>query len=149
MLNKQPPQHSGATRIVPQDQSTLGSETDGGAVPLVDMATFKHLLSVVGAPDDTELLGRLRHDFQTQGAGLPTHPKSADFTAIQKRSHVLIALAGVIGAAGLETAATALNDAAHRHDIQATAALCQSVQRLTCDIIAFLDKQLWSRRGHE
>lgn len=148
MLNKLPPRHSGVARTVSQDQSALGSKTDGGAVPLVDMATFKHLLAVVGTPDDTELLARLRDDFQTNGAGLPTPPKSTDFTAIQKQSHVLIALGGVIGAAGLETAATALNDAAHRHDIQTTTTLCHSVQRLSGDIIAFLDEQLGSQRGH-
>ncbi len=113
----------------------------------VDTAVFERLLAAVGPAAQPELLRRLRDDFQSHGADLPLHPAKADLTQVRKLSHVAVALAGVVGAARLQMAATALHDAAEHGDLDKARQLCPAVQEQSTEIIAFLKQQLRARTG--
>ncbi len=89
----------------------LPSAADG-----FDRATFDHLIVIAGPEAARELLDRLAADLDKCGKGLSTGLSCADLAAIRADTHVLIALAGAVGAARLQALAQALNTAAHRRD---------------------------------
>lgn len=87
-----------------------------GADHTFDRSTFDRLIEVAGPDSALELLDRLAADLgkceRSLGAGLGDQ----DSLAVRAETHVLIALAGAVGAVRLQTLAEVLNAAAHRHD---------------------------------
>jgi len=107
----------------------------------VPYAGLDRLLATAGPEMARELLDRLSSDLRTAERELIGGLATGDIAAIRACSHVLIALAGAVGAAMLLTLVTALNAAAHRKDTSAFA-------RLGRDALTHLDR-LISHVTHE
>ena len=79
------------------------------------------LLEAAGPDVGHELLERLSSDLRMAERDLIAGLASNDVTVIRSCTHVLIALAGAVGATALQTLVTNLNAAAHRRDTGAFA----------------------------
>lgn len=89
----------------------------GGRAPaglVIDRARFDRLLELAGAEGAQELLQRLIEDLRQVDRGLQRGLAEHDPAEIRAQTHVLIALAGAVGATALQRLGEALNDAAHR-----------------------------------
>lgn len=81
--------------------------------PQIDRAIFDNLLSLAGPQVAPELLRQLAEDLAGVAASLPTALAAQDRAALRAQTHVLMALAGSVGAGPLYEAATRLNLVAH------------------------------------
>ena len=88
-----------------------------------DRSSLDHLLEISGPEGARELLDRLHADLLTCESGLTGALARSDTEAVRSHTHVLIALAGAVGAHRLQALAQALNLAAHRGEISGTAPL--------------------------
>lgn len=75
--------------------------------------TLASLGKLAGPGAATELFEKLEQDLATARAGLARAAAGRDLTDIRAHSHVIIALAGTVGAAGLHADAVTLNGMAH------------------------------------
>jgi HPt (histidine-containing phosphotransfer) domain-containing protein len=98
---------------------------------LYDRDTLRHLLGIAGPQGAVELLSRLRADLRATHRELADGLARADMPVIRAKTHVLISLAGAIGARELQTQSEQMNDAAHRRDAPTLQALGpQALSRL-------------------
>ncbi len=82
----------------------------------LDPARLERLLDLAGAEVAGELLDRLVDDLGTVARGIAAAAPDRDGTALRAHTHVLISLAGAVGAERLQRLAEALNLAAHAGD---------------------------------
>jgi two-component system, OmpR family, aerobic respiration control sensor histidine kinase ArcB len=87
----------------------------------LDDARLTALLDLAGPEVSAELARRLVSDFATVAVALQTPGSAADLGVIRAQSHILIGLAGTIGAGPLAEAALRLNRLAHHGDPAALA----------------------------
>lgn len=84
--------------------------------PLTDEAALNAILALAGPERATKLLAQIETDLtevrQTILAALP----ASDRDRLRRATHVLISLAGTIGAPRVQSDAVALNEAAHKAD---------------------------------
>jgi CheY-like chemotaxis protein len=98
----------------------------GSGLSRFDRARFEHLLEIAGPDDSRELLSRLCNDLRTAERGLVAAISRGDMARIRAESHVLIALAGAVGADRLQAGAEAMNAAAHAGE-PVTDAQCRNI----------------------
>ncbi len=82
-----------------------------------DRECFDRLIDIAGPAAAAELLMRLHTDLRRTERGLVAGLAEGNADAIRADTHVLIALAGAVGAARLQTLAQTLNAAAHRRNL--------------------------------
>jgi HPt (histidine-containing phosphotransfer) domain-containing protein len=92
-----------------------------------DAARFRRLIQLVGPAMVPALLTQLAEDLSSCRHTLANADAPPDWTGIRKATHDLVALSGSCGAADLQSLAQATNEAAHRQDWPAIAALRPSV----------------------
>lgn len=92
---------------------------------VVDRAVFDTLVETIGADSTVELLGKLQADTDTVAEGLGRGRQSLDLAEIRSQTHILISVAGAIGATGLQHIAQRLNTAANREEADEIDALCR------------------------
>jgi hypothetical protein len=121
---------------------------DGSVAPLPgdDPSRLDRLIELAGPRDSAELLRRIRADLLGAARQIEDGLSRGDRLAIRNATHVLIAVAGSVGALALEGQARALNSAAHE---QAPAEALDLLARPTLDGIARLARCLASRKGAE
>jgi two-component system, OmpR family, aerobic respiration control sensor histidine kinase ArcB len=95
----------------------------GEIVPELDRARFDHLMEIAGPGAVRELLDRLGSDLRRAERSLFAGITARDRSVIRAETHVLIALAGAVGADRLMKLAETLNGSAHRRDDPARDAL--------------------------
>ncbi len=103
------------------EAARLSQSTDG-TVPglrVFDRARFHHLIDLAGPSMAADLITHLVQDLERCRATA----KADDLDALRVSSHVLISLAGSVGAVSLHGMAETLNAAAHRQDDAAIAAV--------------------------
>lgn len=110
---------------------------NGPAAPL-DHAGLDHLLELAGPDTASDLLNRLISDLQVVQHGLVEAAARADWASLRDHSHVLISLAGVVGAQALHAAAVRLNQLGHRMDQAALDRLLPGTLRAIETLIAQL-----------
>ena len=104
---------------------TLRSAALDPNAPVLDAGRVQELLGIAGPIAAAELMERLKSDLSNVGIGLgQAVGSSLDIDAIRAETHVLISLAGAIGATPLYNLATTLNAAAHRDDNDSIRSLC-------------------------
>ncbi|OZA09034.1 MAG: hypothetical protein B7Y02_12130 [Rhodobacterales bacterium 17-64-5] len=92
---------------------TIEDSYQGASDPSgLEEQTLIRLLGLAGPTDAPELMRRLRADVQTVAAGMKAGLARADRAAMRKHSHVLLAIAGTIGAPRIQALATQLNQCA-------------------------------------
>ncbi len=116
---------------------------------LVDQTTFVGLLELAGPDIAPEMLAQLTEDLRMQENGLPDAIAARDWAAVRSRTHVLLALAGSVGANALYRRLRMLNHAAHAADAGKAELLNDAVMRdlvLLRDFIAEARLQLATKR---
>lgn len=88
-----------------------------------DPTRLSHLLEITGPALGPELLARLTEDLLNTQDGLVTGTQTSDWKRLREASHVLISLAGSVGALSLQAMSENLNAIAHRQDRDALTAL--------------------------
>ncbi len=116
--------------------------TCGAAVPVVDEATFETLLAVAGPEISADLLARLTDDLGRVERGLVAGLSEGNLQTICADCHVLISVAGSVGAARLQALAEDLSAAAHRADQSAMQLLGRAVLMQTDRLIAHAARRL-------
>jgi len=94
-----------------------------GPAAAIDRKKFDHLLDIAGPEASRELLERLTADLGRVRENLRAALADDNRTGIRAETHVLIALAGAVGADALQSAAERLNLSAHRPQDDGRAAL--------------------------
>ena len=79
---------------------------------VLDEAALIRLLALAGPTDAVELMRRLRVDLHDVAVGLTAGLASHDTVAIRRHSHVLLAIAGTIGAQHIYLMAQNVNQSA-------------------------------------
>lgn len=103
----------------------------------LDRAAFDHLMEIAGPANVRELLDRLLSDLRRTERALLTAIAAQHSPAIRSETHVLIALAGAVGANRLMQLAAALNAAAHSRDAAGTT---PARRKLEADTMAAVDR---------
>ncbi len=113
--------HLGRNRASAAPGPTTGADrTDG----LVDRMVYDRLIDTIGPGARGELLDKLRIDATAVARGLRRGLNAGDMAIIREHTHVLISVAGAIGARRLQDAAQRLNAAARRKASDEVADLC-------------------------
>ena len=84
----------------------------------IDIAVFDGLKSAFTAENFVELTNRIRSDVGTAQEQIDGAWKSGDLTTLRSATHILISVAGVIGARRLQELARCLNSAGHEADTE-------------------------------
>ncbi len=102
--------------------------TEPALAPSMALPELDRLCALAGAQMQQDLLFHLGQDLLNTESGLIAASAGApDWKALRAHSHVLIALAGTLGARAMQAAAQRLNAAAHDSDIALTRHLCDEV----------------------
>lgn len=107
--------------------------------------SFDRLLDVAGPDASRELLLRLCTDLRNTERGLVAGLAEGDLAAIRSETHVLIALAGAVGAERLSKLAQTLNAVAHRREGGDLTALGEQCLAQLDRLIHFVDQEKASR----
>jgi two-component system, OmpR family, aerobic respiration control sensor histidine kinase ArcB len=110
-------QRQGAT-AAPDD------ETSPAIGEVVNRQTFDALVDIIGKDSAGELLAKLQADTDTVAEGLGLGRKNLDLSEIRSQTHILISVAGAVGAQRLQFLAQRLNAAANRDAAPEIDALC-------------------------
>jgi CheY-like chemotaxis protein len=113
----------------------------GAAAPAMIVAQFDRLLEVAGPEAAPELLRRLLEDLRHVERQIHRALAGPDWPELRAQTHVLIALAGAVGAIRLQHAAEALNAVAHRRDAAGLGTLAPPLLALLDDLIHFVARR--------
>lgn len=113
--------------------------------PLVNRDRLDRLLEIAGPSGANELLNRLGSDLRRVEKNLARGFAEMDQPLLRAETHVLISLAGAVGAEALHALANRLNGAAHRFDQDEIDALAGQTERGTKALIALVDQELAER----
>lgn len=111
-----------------------------------DRTAFDRLIDIAGPEAARELLDRLLTDLKKTESGLAAGVADGDLAVVRSETHVLIAVAGAVGATRLQSLAQALNTAAHRRDPSALGQLGGDALQQLDGLIHFVAQEM-SRRG--
>lgn len=103
-------EHIAATRAPAEPAAPAQA---GAQAPVADLAVFDALCAAIGAGMMAELLDKVVADLLEARSVLARAESPLDRKAIQSASHILISVAGAIGANRLQSCARSLNVAAH------------------------------------
>lgn len=92
-------------------------------IGFVDEARFNRLLELAGPDTSIELLHRMYLDLRFAREQLEEALETGDWAEVRAQTHVLVSLAGTVGAVELQRLNEALNGAAHRRDADSVAAI--------------------------
>ena len=117
------------------------------AEPPFDALHLDRLLALAGADSAQELLTHLRQDFEAVRQGLIRGLEDSDAALIRAQTHVLISLAGAIGADCLQGRAGEINTAAHAGDMAVARSIGPRVLERLRQIVEILDAEYATRFG--
>lgn len=101
-------------RVMRREAPSPSPRPDTETTVTFDRATFDRLIEIAGPDGRQELLDRFASDLRRTERDLVAALKADDRATIRGATHVLIALAGAVGARRLQHQAQELNHAAHR-----------------------------------
>ncbi len=107
------------------DLTTAPARVDEAAPGAVDQSIYDGLLATIGNESMGELLEKVLEDVGSVKAAIIAGARSKDVQLIRANTHILISVAGAIGATGLQGLAERLNAAAHGNDNTAIAELSE------------------------
>jgi len=118
------------------------------ALPDLEEGRFERLLEIAGAEVAPELVARLLDDLQTVEGALVQAMTGPDWLALRAQSHVLVALAGAVGACTLQTQAETMNRLSYVQDKAGLTALAADLMTGLDGLIHFLAGQADVLRSH-
>lgn len=110
------PGQVGATAAGPGTGTAVPRVPGPAAAGLIDPATWRALAATIGPAAMGELLAKVEEDLRAVGEGLDDGLARGDFALVRGRTHILISVAGAVGAGGVQALAEQLNRAAHGSD---------------------------------
>jgi two-component system, OmpR family, aerobic respiration control sensor histidine kinase ArcB len=125
------------------------SATDIGAVAdrpepadvFLDRNIYDGLHDTLGPEAFSELLGKLLEDLRSVRRGISVAGPKGDLPLVRARTHVLISVAGAIGATRLRLLAQNLNTRANRDDTRGIAADCSNCLAGLDELTAFIEDE--------
>lgn len=120
----------GAKDLPPNDSAAFGKG--------IDATGFRRLIDIAGPTTAKELIANLQSDLTAVSQKLLEGFATHDWGVLSRQSHILIGLAGIIGAKGLLLCAQALNIAAGTKDLWGTDALQAPLMSHLSDLIHFV-----------
>lgn len=127
-----------------QGQSEMNGSNPASVVQnqIVDRDVFDNLVETIGPDSTAELLAKLQADTDTVAEGLVRGQKHLDLSEIRSQTHILISVAGAIGAGSVQMAAQRLNTSANRQDSTEIESLCEECLSGLAELQGFiLDEQ--------
>ncbi|MDO9523933.1 MAG: response regulator [Gemmobacter sp.] len=121
----------------PEDIPALGDDA-----PVMVLSHFERLMEVAGPESGPELLRRLQEDLRHVERRTVAALSDPDWSELRSQTHVLIALAGAVGAQRLQHCAESLNAAAHRRDGQELDRRAPQMMSLLDDLIHFVSQRI-------
>lgn len=106
-------------------------QEESAAAPLIDQSVFDALAETIGPETMLELIDKVISDLKNAKATLSTGCSPVDRKSIRAASHILISVAGAIGAVRLQNSAQSLNRLAHG---DATERVASEVRRCVAEI---------------
>jgi CheY-like chemotaxis protein/HPt (histidine-containing phosphotransfer) domain-containing protein len=113
---------------------------------LLDFDRYERLIDIAGEDGARELLDRLLEDLQQVERGLERALSEQNPAEIRTQTHVLIALAGAVGADALQRLAESLNAAAHRRTADGMLGLGRQALRQLGHLVAFVTEEIQIRK---
>lgn len=113
-----------------------GPEAEAGKPPVIDESIYEGLVQAIGREAISELLGKVDADVRSAQARLSRGLETGDIAEVRSASHILISVAGAIGAIQVQKGAKQLNATAHEGDL---ASLRELASRLRGEIEQLLD----------
>lgn len=115
------------------------------AAPMPDRSRFDRLLEIAGSDGARELLSRLAADLRRVRDNLSAAIPQLDQAILRAETHVLISLAGAVGADRLHTLASTLNAAAHRMDECEIVTLGSEAKSRIDDLLKVIEREAAER----
>lgn len=107
----------------------------------LDRNRFEAILQAAGPSGRGELLDHLLQDLRSVQDALQQAVQANDTATTRAQSHILISLAGAIGADRLQNMAEALNAAAHKNRLSEAQSLVQSCDEALAALITQVDRR--------
>lgn len=107
----------------------------------LDRNRFEAILQAAGPSGRGELLDHLLQDLRSVQDALQQAVQANDTATTRAQSHILISLAGAIGADRLQNMAEALNAAAHKNRLSDAQSLVQSCDEALAALITQVDRR--------
>ncbi len=127
------------------EDSAAIAAMEASANPLTNRDRLDRLLEIAGPLEATELLTRLASDLRRVRQNMSRGVAEMDQALLRAETHVLISLAGAVGAEALHSLANRLNGAAHRLDETEIVTLGGEADTRTQALIALVDRELAER----
>jgi len=108
---------------------------------VLDFERYDRLMEIAGDEGAAELLERLLEDLRQVERGLERALAEQNPAEIRTQTHVLIALAGAVGADELQRLTETLNGAAHRRTVAGMTSLGRQTLRQLGHLIAFVAEE--------
>lgn len=86
--------------------------------PVIDESTYEGLVQAIGQAAMSELLGKVDADIRSAQTRLSSGLETGEMEEVRSASHILISVAGAIGATSVQKGAKDLNAAAHEGDLE-------------------------------
>ncbi|WP_118137163.1 response regulator [Oceanicella sp. SM1341] len=130
-------------RPMPQEQSAAATARPEAGVEdaVVDRGVFDALAETIGPDGMHELLTKVQEDLERVAAGITEGIRTRDAGTVRARTHILISVAGAVGASGVQHLAEELNSAAHRDDWETISDLGTRAVGSITDLIDFVAGQ--------
>lgn len=119
-----------AARAFPREAEVPDVDAAAASGPVIDQATFDALAEAIGPDTVGELIEKVVADLQSAQTTLTAALPGLDRAAIRSASHILISVAGAIGALRLQASARALNALAH----------CEASERMAGELRRCIDE---------
>lgn len=127
-------------RLMDRQATLEENECPAARARQMDAARFQALLEITGPEGRADLIERLLSDLRTVERGLIEGCAEPDYDMIRAQTHVLIAVAGAVGADRLMERARQLNDAGHQRAAETIGAVAPEVLSLLDDLIHFISR---------
>lgn len=113
----------------------------------VTMSVYSALEEAIGAESMVDLLGKVDADLEAAQRDVAHSVSSRDMESLRGATHVLISVAGAIGAQRLQMLAQRLNVAAHGHGKDDVAALAAEAETEIVAVRGFVGERVSGREG--
>jgi len=128
------------------------TDLDSDDIPVgenvVDREIFDNLVETIGSDSTAELLSKLQADADTVAEGLVQGRQSLDLAEIRSQTHILISVAGAIGAKRVQLIAQRLNAAANRHEADDVDSLCKTCLTALAELQGFILQEQTKATAH-
>jgi len=123
-------------RDTPEPDHQIGDIPAGDDV--VDRRIFDNLVQTIGPESTAELLGKLQEDTDSVAEGLTLGRQSLNLMEIRSQTHILISVAGAIGATHAQHIAQRLNAAANQKEAHEVDSLCKTCLSALAELQGFI-----------